>query len=198
MAEIWMRTDYQHEGVHALEMVVEQLKEVLEDPYRWKWVVVATHNALHAFMVADVSGSDLLGAMTEKYAKHWREQYEKGEHPKKPERLADFPELFERTQIQTQRFVDARNLDPTESQEDSVGRLNWWRGEFVHYKPKSLSIEVSGFPEIVRDCLDVARFLAFESMYVFRVQDEWSERTERALGEANALLDVIKASYSTA
>lgn len=196
MPEIWMRTDYEHEGVHALEMVVEQLREVLQDPYRWKWVIVATHNALHAFMVAAVSGSDLLGAMTERYAKHWREQYEKGEHPSMPERLADFPELFERAQTQEKRFVDGKNVDPTEDQETSVGRLNWWRGEFVHYKPKSLSIEVSGFPQIVRDCLDIARFLAFDSMYVFSVHDEWSDRTERAVEEANVLLDAIEAQYS--
>ena len=196
MAEIWMRTDYRHEGVHALEMVVEQLGEVPEDSYRWKWVVVATHNALHAFMVAAVSGSDLLGAMTKSYARHWREQNERGEHPTMPERLADFPELFERTQTQPKRFVHAKNLKPTDEQKESVGRLNWWRGEFIHYKPRSLSLEVSGFPQIVKDCLDVVRFLAFESMYVFHGQDEWTERTDRALHGAVALLEEINERYS--
>ena len=71
-------------------------------------------------MVAAVSGSDLLGAMTEKCAKHWREQYEKGAHPKKPERLADFPELFERTQTQMKRL-----LMPGTSTQPRVKRTAW-------------------------------------------------------------------------
>lgn len=81
MPETWMQTDYQTEGVLALEMRVERLGKVLEDPYRWKWVILAAHNSLHSFLVAAVSGSDMLWAMTEKYATHWREQYEKGQRP---------------------------------------------------------------------------------------------------------------------
>jgi len=57
VGETWLETNYETEGERALEMTVEQLKLVLADPYRWKWIIIALHNALQAFLVHVVSGS---------------------------------------------------------------------------------------------------------------------------------------------
>jgi hypothetical protein len=194
MPETWMQTDYRTEGVLALEMTVEQLRKVLDDPYRWKWVILAAHNALHSFLVAAISGSDLLGAMTEKYAAHWRERYERGVRPTMAERLADFPELLRRAEG-LKGYVDSSPLRPSDEERASAERLNRWRSDFIHYKPGSMSIEVSGFPKIIGDALSLAEHLALRSGHVFRGQDEFSERTEAALREAREFLEEIARGY---
>lgn len=48
-------------------MTLEQVRLVSDDPYRWKWTIIALHNALQGFLVHAVSGSHKLGAMTVKY-----------------------------------------------------------------------------------------------------------------------------------
>jgi hypothetical protein len=205
MEDIWIRTDTDREGVDGLEMAVEQLHLVAADPYRWKWVILAVHNALTCFMCVTLEGSDKLGAMDDRYIKTWREACDKGQRPpnqqenrlKKLERLADFPELFKR--VQSRRwvagYVDSTPLQPTQDQARAVQRLNNWRTSFVHYKPIGLSIEVRGFPEIIERCLEVVEFLAFQSHHVLRGTDELAERTKAALVEARDLLRDINQRY---
>jgi hypothetical protein len=50
-SEVWLETDYEEESLRTLEFTVEQLTRVIEDSYRWKWVIIALHNSLQAFMV---------------------------------------------------------------------------------------------------------------------------------------------------
>lgn len=96
MGENWLDTDYETEGVRALEMTVEQLRLVPQDPYRWKWAIIALHNALQAFLVHAVSGSALIEAMTEKFQRRWHEAYERGEILREGERIAPVNELMKR------------------------------------------------------------------------------------------------------
>jgi hypothetical protein len=203
MSEVWIRTDTDREGVDGLEMAVEQLRLVASDPYRWKWVIFAVHNALTCFMCLTVEGSDHLGAMDKRYIKAWREAYEKGqplspEQEKKLERLADFPELFKRVQSEqwVKRYGHSTPLQPTKDQRRGVTRLNEWRTRFVHYKPVGWSIEVRGFPEIIERCLEVVEFLAFRSGNVF-LADELPNRVRSALDAARDSLREIERFYTT-
>lgn len=191
---IWLETDHEQEGVLSLGFAVEQLELVLHDPYRWKWVIIGVHNSLQAFMVVACSGSDQLGAMNDKYQQHWREHYENGTQPTRQPRLANFMILFKRVQ-HLKRYVDTRSLQPTDEQSLAVERLNSWRDDFVHYKPGSLSIEVSGFPDIIRASLEVIRFLAFESMNVFRTADSRTARVQASLDRGMELIDGIIRTY---
>ena len=190
----WLRADYPDEGVLALEMLVEQLRQIENDVYRWKWAIVVGHNALHAFMVAALQATNHLGAYSDSYTKHWEQQYSRGLPATRQEKLADFPVLLERVQ-KLKGFVDGSPYLPTDEEKERIGKLNKWRGEFIHYKPRGLSLEVSGFPEILRVTLEAIRFLAFDSMYVFRGQTPWSKRTEVALSEAHELLAAIEVTY---
>jgi hypothetical protein len=192
-----MQMDMQEEGVRALEMMVEQLARVPGDFYRWKWVVIAAHNALQAFMAQAVAGSAQIGHMTNAYIRKWHEAYERGERPTTPPRVANFMDLFERVQSHQDmnRFVGSRKLEPTTEEQDSVSDLNYWRGEFVHYKEGALSIEVSGLPEILHDCLAVVHFLAFECGQVFHSEGELPERAKDALKNAEELLSEIEIAH---
>jgi hypothetical protein len=159
MSDVWIETDTDREGVDGLEMTVEHLSHVARgDHDRWKWVIFAVHNALTCLMCLAVEGSDKLGAMTDDCRQAWLEAYRAGELGTKRrklermKRLASFMKLFDRVQSDQmmRRYVDSQPLQPTEDQTLAVRRLHRWRNDFMHYKPMSLSIEVRGYPEIVR------------------------------------------------
>lgn len=195
MGDNWLETDYETEGMLALEMTAEQLSHVLDDPYRWKWVVIALHNALQAFLVHSCSGTDLLGAMTTKYQRQWREAYDRGEILDREGRLAPVGELVERARS-LRGYIYMTPLPPNDEQDTAVMKLGSWRDTFVHYKPMGLTIEISGFPAIFRPCLDVIEFLAFESGHVWTDQADHANRTQGALEQIRAYLDETGRSYS--
>ena len=56
----------------------------------------------------------------------------------------------------------SRPFKPSGTQERSIGQLNRLRNEFIHFVPKGWSLEVSGLPQIVGDCLNAISFLVFE------------------------------------
>ena len=147
MGETWLDTNYETEGERALHLTVEQLALVLSDPYRWKWVIIALHNALQAFLVHTVTGSDQLGAMTEKYQRKWREAFAQGKSPpRKGEYLAPVNDLMKRART-LRRYTYTKPLPASVEQDHAVKLLSDWRDRFIHYKPGGLTIEVSGFPD---------------------------------------------------
>jgi hypothetical protein len=184
---IWLETDYEQEGVLSLEFATQQLEQVLDDAYRWKWVIIGLHNSLQAFMVMACSGSDQMGAMTDAYRNHWYDHYRNGKPLTQRPRLLNFITLFSRVK-DLKRYVDTKSLTPSAIQSSAVRSLNSWRDDFIHYKPGSMSIEVSGFPDIIARSLEVIEFLAFRSMNVFRTADEWSRRTAASLASSRDAL----------
>lgn len=47
----FLRTSEQEEAVRSLEFAAHQAKEIVNDPYSWKWVLISLHNAAQGFMV---------------------------------------------------------------------------------------------------------------------------------------------------
>jgi len=195
VGETWLDTNYETEGERALQMTVEQLALVLSDPYRWKWVIIVLHNSLQAFLVYTVSGSDQLGAMTEKYQRKWREAYERGEIPsRKGEYLAPVKDLMERAR-NLKGYTHTQPLPASAEQDLAVERLGDWRDRFIHYKPGGLGIEVSGFPGICLTCLDVIEFLVFKTGHVF-IGSDAALRVRTLQGQARDLLRHLQDAYS--
>lgn len=63
-------------------------------------------------------------------------------------------------------YVYTKPLPKNAKHDQAIHRLGDWRDRFMHFKPMSLTIEVSGFPSICRPCLEVIEYLAFESGHV--------------------------------
>ena len=159
----WLRTDEYVETKDSLEMVCEQLPKVVDDLHRWKWVIISLHNALQGCMVLALMGSNSLDILTKKDQKKWLAAY----------RLQNgcFPEFYmdkflclydkiKKTRLM-KRFSHSQTFKPKGQQTVSVKMLNRWRNEFIHFFPKNLSLEVSGLPAVVQDCIDIIDFLAF-------------------------------------
>ena len=78
---IWLRADERMEAINSLERTYYFILEVHNDPYNWKWIMIALHNATQAFMVLALQGTASLNVV--KYREKWLEAMQLGnEYPK--------------------------------------------------------------------------------------------------------------------
>lgn len=184
---LWLRTDERKEAIKALEMVLEQISRVKLDVYRWKWIIIALHNALQAFMVLALRGSANFHLVKADDAeKYLAAIMEEGE-PFPGEQLDFFLELYKKIKSNRMKmYVHSQPFKPTGNQTRRVKKLHSLRNDFIHFLPKGFSVEVGGMPEVVKDCLAIISFLAFESGNV-----TWSNTDEDAGEKVKFLLQQI-------
>lgn len=169
--------EYRH-AVLALEMTLEQLERVDEDPRRWAWALVSLHNALQGSMVLALKGS---GAATVTSRQgEMRRAGVRGPAGPAPEvtgtvagRAADAPgryldrflDLWEKVKDSDPmlRGPDSRVLQPSEEQETSVRWLDAWRDRFVHYRPGATTLDTVNPPWRVVEVVRVIDWLLGES-----------------------------------
>src|SRR5688500_8603520 len=53
----YLSTNERKEAVDAIELTALFLEEAIANPDRWKWVMIALHNAVQAFMVLALKGT---------------------------------------------------------------------------------------------------------------------------------------------
>ena len=190
--EIYLKTDAVEEAVSALEMVAEQSARVQEDPYRWKWVILATHNALQGFMVLALRGSNGLLALRDEVAGAWLKAHREGRSPPQ-ERLDSFLNLYKK--IKSDRllfYVHSKKFSPQGNQDRSVRKLNSLRNDFNHFLPRLWLIDLGGLPEICLDCLDAIQFLGWQCGNIFWHNETHQERAQKAFAAAREALEKLR------
>jgi hypothetical protein len=160
----WLRTNEVQEFIGALEFAAEILPSVSRRPIRWKWAIIALHNALQGACVCAIRGADTSGICVldrTGAAAMWQwlnVDSRKSPRPPPPEeKLATTLELYKRVKkngyLQNPLVADAhRDYD--------IRKLNALRNDFIHFVPKGLSIELSGMPSIVRTVHSCVEHLA--------------------------------------
>jgi len=195
--EHWLRTDEYEEAVSTLEMVSEFASTVCKDKSRWKWVIIALHNAFQGFMVLALRTGNGLAVLTEKNAQAWLNALENnGPYPEK-EKLDTCLGLYKKIK-NDKMFANGKGkkLVSTQNQDRSVEKLNQFRNEFIHFVPKGWSIEVSGFPGICLDCLEIIKFLALDSENIRWDEQELRSRCEHALSKTESIFKDLKERYT--
>lgn len=196
MPEHWLRTDEHEESVSALEVVAEWSGRIETRIDYWKWVVLALHNSTQGFMVLALRGSDGLRPLRDDVAEKWLTAYRgDGEYP--VEKLDSFLNLYKKVKSDSMLFfVHSKKFTPTGSQGRSVKKLNELRDDFIHFLPRSWSLEVSGLPEICLDCLSLVEFLGWKSGNVSWYEDDHRTRGRVALNQARERIQAIERRYS--
>lgn len=167
----WLRIDEEHQINVALNIVKNQIDLVEKDLHSWEWVIIALHNALQGSMVLALRGSNGLNVLNDECATKWMEAYEMDKQPPSDIKLDSFMNLYKKIKSKSMLLYGiSKKFDPKGTQGKSIKQLNKFRNEFIHFVPKSWSIEVSGFPQMVIDCLEIMYFLLFESCNVL-----WSD-----------------------
>jgi hypothetical protein len=191
-ADTYLRTDEFEEAISALESTDEFLTKVSLDPYRWKWVILALHNALQGFMVLALRGSNGLLALKDDVAAKWLTAHRSGD-PYPEERLDSFAGLYKKIKSERMRFYGhSKPFVPVGSQGRSVNRLDAIRDDFVHFVPKGWALDLGGLPRICADCVLVIEFLCWECGNIFWHDEVQSERVKRAISSIRTQLAKAK------
>jgi hypothetical protein len=191
MKEIWLRTDEREDILASLRMVSNSCDSANSDPSAWKWVVIGLHSAFQGAMALHLAfGNDLLVANPES-ASAWLDAHENGA-PYPETMMDDFLSLFKK--LKKHEILGFR-FKPNGTQGRNVRRLNRFRNQFVHFMPQGWSIELSGMPQICRDCLDVIAQLGEYSLCTRWESDEQRGAFVELLEQCQMKLSVFHAAY---
>ncbi|HET6679789.1 MAG TPA: hypothetical protein VFG84_01200 [Gemmatimonadaceae bacterium] len=153
-----------------LEMCSRFLRE-LDEPIRWKWAIIAAHQALYAFAVMAVQGTDACSVL---------------ERPEDPSsRLISFWEALKRAKDPKYLWSGTTPLVTTPEEDRALERVvKEFRNGFEHFAPAGWSIEVSGMPALLGRVLRVIHGVSIgaQSGHVYDADE--AVRLRNALGAA--------------
>jgi hypothetical protein len=176
---LFLRTDEFEEAVRSLEWAELQARGLVADPYAWRWLIVALHNAAQGFMVLALWRGNGLLTQSPRAAKKWLKAYESGV-PFPSSELAKFSDLYARVTSEIQAAGQGA-FRPAPTLDASIERLNGIRNTFTHFNPMGWSLELAGLPRICLDTLDLLQFLGWESTAIRWPRRVLVSRAKRAL-----------------
>lgn len=202
---VWLRTDKKAEAINALQEVKDHLNkiETEDDLYSWKWTILALHNALQGFMVWALPERDVIREKIDrKSGKSYRQLYDEWVEQRRevqiPNDLLDtFLGLYKKiksVQLMESRRTGGKRFVPLGTEGRSVRELNRWRNRFVHFFPSGLSIEVSVFPQICFDNVNVIKFLFSDSGHIIPNNEAQEQLTSTTIKEIKQILEKMIAS----
>ncbi|MCD1162894.1 hypothetical protein [Peribacillus frigoritolerans] len=174
-----------------------------EDSYWFKWLMISLHGALYGFGVCAVKGISTERVLKFKKAKFEQKKKETVEYYKglgfviKDEKLLDSTVRYNLSPLlgiwdilkhcQEESYMmqrlDSKILKITERQQVAITKMIDYRDDFAHFKPRGVSVITEGEGWIVKDVIDVIKFLALESNNVTYFDRSNIERVEQLLNE---------------
>jgi hypothetical protein len=192
MKETWLRTDEREDILASLRMLSSSCDAAGDDLSAWKWIVIGTHSALQGAMALHLGfGNDLLVATPES-ASAWLDAHENGA-PYPETMMDDFLSLYRK--LKKHEILGFR-FKPNGTHGGNVRRLNRFRNQFVHFMPQGWSIELSGMPQICRDCLDVVGQLGERSLCMRWESDEQCKSFSQLLEQCQLKLTALHVAYT--
>ena len=189
----WLRVDEREDLVNSLEHAVEIARTVRSEPRNWKWLLIVIHNALQGALVSVLTGTAGLGALEKKCMNEWLDWHEKRRAGKKApppkEFLASPLDLYSRAK--EKHFMCEFGGTPirtTKDQDADVRRLNWFRGELIHFKSRIWSIEIEGLPRIVLSAVDIIAQLLNHPALSLRLENEAAACAGKAVAKLRRTL----------
>ncbi|WP_338789183.1 hypothetical protein [Metabacillus sp. FJAT-53654] len=203
--EFILHTDELDNSIDYLEKAAFYYKN-RKDKYCFKWLMISLHGALYGFGVCAVKGITIervlemkLGkAKFEKKKKETVKYYEQMGFVVENESILDQVVDYNASQllsiwdildycqdegIMTQR-LDSKVLKMTDMQNQAIKKMIHYRNEFAHFKPKALGITKSE-QWIIKEIINVIKFLALESGNVFYKGSHNKEDVEKLICEFN-------------
>ena len=151
----WLRLSELDNAINNLEMVSYFLENIAAET-KWKWAVIALHQALYGFSITASSG------FLQKRVTKPSKKYPEG-------KLISIWEAIDLAKESADNMASEfyKPLVLSSDEEWAIKKLvDEFRNEFEHFTPKMWSIEVSGMPKIFTLIIRVIRFIALESKRV--------------------------------
>jgi hypothetical protein len=206
-----------------LEALARFLKDVETDPDKWKWAILALHNAVQGFMALALNGSQSWGALRDedialkcKAEVDFRKAMAAGDEvaaelannimlwnlPKKPAKLAQFLDLYKRIKRQQwpmDQGMASKAYLKRKTDDRCMQDLNRVRNEYAHFVPGGRNYLLSQFPAMTATGLHIISYLVNDSgnIYFHRVRkvNDSELRYDNAMTQAKEALARITAEY---
>ena len=184
----YLRTSEYEEAVRSLEWATLQARGIATDPYLWKWVVIALHNATQGFMVLALCNGNGFLALKPRSFDKWLEAHENGKTFPIDE-LDKFLSLYAKVKNKDNfHLVGAEPFLPSASSDRSLKLLNSIRNNFIHFTPKGWSLELAGLPQVALDALNLIQFLGWQTSAIIWDRRDHRVRAKRALRSLRTIL----------
>ena len=170
------------ETISALEAVADELERVQGDPYRWKWVILTLHSTVQGMMALALKGSNGHSVLKSDDAKRLALAIENRTPIPTDLKMDSFLNLYKK--IKSDTYIDGEKFTPQGTQGRSIKLLNQLRNQFIHFTPCTFILVHNGLPKMVRDCLNIVRFLAYKSKNIVWPED-LGGRMEKAFTTAS-------------
>ena len=181
------------EAIAALEAVADELERAQGDPYRWKWVILTLHGFVQSMMVLALKGNHGLNVLKSADTKRLALAIENGTPIPTDLKMDSFLNLYKK--IKSDANLDSEKFTHQGTQEQSIEALNRLRDQYVHFIPCAFILRVNGLPEMTLDCLNIARFLAYDSGNI-HWPEELVGRMEKAFKAAAKAAREMKEAYA--
>jgi hypothetical protein len=179
--DLYLRTNEHEEAVRSLEWAELQVRSVTTDPYLWKWVFIALHNAAQGFMVLALWNGNGLLTLRLKNSEKWLRAYEQG-GPFPAEKLDEFLNLYAKVKdASCIGTADGGPFRPCPTSDHSLKQLNDIRNTFTHFTPMGWSLQLAGLPRICLDTLALIQHLGWDSTAIVWHKKVHLVRAKRAL-----------------
>ncbi|BAB51922.1 hypothetical protein [Mesorhizobium japonicum] len=181
---LYARTSPALLAVHASERAASEFETAMSgDAERWFFAITDMHQALTAALVETLSGTAGIGALTERNQKQWLGHFNHtpGCQPPNQYRIVEFETLVDRA-------VDVANvhnmhgtLKLTEAESRDILRLNEFRNDLAHVKPRGWSLEIAGLPRIFGAAANAMRQLFDMAPLRLHLDDDQIQRADKAI-----------------
>ena len=150
--------------------------ETLPEPFRWKWAIIALHQAIYGFAICAVRGTDSRSVL----------------QPHKKDGSQDLIPVWgalRRAEDRRLIWATATPLGLTADERWALERLfGEFRDGFVHFQPAGWSIQVVAMVEVFAVGVAVLRRLAVGNGLVLFVDELDGARAQAAIARLEALL----------
>jgi hypothetical protein len=174
----WHRFDLDGQAVDALRHVGDLLPRAVDDPYLWKWIVIAMFDALHGFFGLALRRSDGAQLLSEKHEqrtyKRWNEERKLGKAiQREPDRVDETRNLYLKT-LDPERmdYLGSSPFTPTADENAAFERLTYLRHVLTHHGHGSYSVFVGELPVVILNCLGIIDWLVVKSGTIRPRQEE--------------------------
>ena len=162
-----------------LEMVSFFLHN-MENEWKWKWAIIALHQALYGFAICSTLGTDPTWSLKEP------------SRPTNSNLISTWEAINRSKKKEWMPWGNSKPLETTLEEDLAIETLvTIFRNEFEHFRPRTWIIEVSGMPNIFKRVLRVIQFLALDSDCIFYSEIGQRIRIEKTLSTINLELRKI-------
>jgi hypothetical protein len=197
----WRSFDLNGQTIDALRHVAELLPRSVENPYLWKWIVIAMFDALHGFFGLALrrgDGAQLLREKQERRTyKRWNEERRRGGpiFPREPDQVDDTRNLYAKT-LDPERmgYLGGSPFTPTANEDSAFEYLAHLRDKLTHHGLGTRSVFVGELPVTVIECLAIIEWL-FEKSGTIRPRQEERDQVREAIGLVRQEAEAVARAY---